>query len=304
MRIRTLKNCMSEGVKGIFRNGFMSLASIGTITVCLIILGIIFCLVRNVENFAKDLDDNLGVVAFMKEGITEEETQQLIERVKARSEVKQVIYVSAEEAWAKFQEELRGEGDIDSATLDSVKGNPLANSANLEIFLNRTEDQPAMVQFLENQPEIRKVNYSADASAALATFRNLITYVGMAIILFLILVALLLITNTIKLSVYIRRNEIHIMKYLGAADSYVKLPFVVEGILIGLLGAILPTALIYFGYDILVKTLNDRFAALTGLVTFLSVNDIMKDLIPIFLILSIVVGTIGGLISIRKYLKV
>lgn len=304
MRIRTLRNCLSEGVKGIFRNGFMSVASIGTITVCLIILGIIFCIVRNVEGFVNKMDGNLGVVTFMKEGITEEETQALLQKIQGRDEVKEVRYISAEEAWKSFQQELLGEGDIDSETLNNVQSNPLVNSASIEISLKRAQDQPQLVSYLEGLPEVRRVNYSANASRALASFSSLVTYVGMAIILFLIMVALLLIANTIKLSVYIRRNEISIMKYLGAADSFVKLPFVVEGILIGIMGAILPTALIYFGYDLLIKWFNGRFASLTGLLTFMSVGEIMKELIPIFLILSIVVGTIGGLISVRKYLKV
>ena len=304
MRIRTLKNCLSEGVRGIFRNGFMSAASIGTITVCLIILGIIFCIVRNVENFADDMGDNLGVVVFMKEGITQDETNDLIRKIRKREEVRDLKYISAEEAWEQFREELMGEGEIDSDVLANVEDNPLANSASIEIYMYSADQQPQLVTYLQSLTEVRKINYSADASNALTSFRRLITYVGMAIIIFLILVALLLITNTIKLSVYIRRNEISIMKYLGAADSFVKLPFVVEGILIGLMGAILPIGIVYFGYDVLIKNLNERFSAFTGLISFLSVNDIMKDLIPIFLLLSVVVGSVGGLISVRKYLKV
>jgi cell division transport system permease protein len=121
MRIRTLKNCLSEGVKGIFRNGFMSVASIGTIAVCLIILGIIFCLVRNVESFVGKMDGNLGVVIFMKEGITDEETEALLAKVESRDEVKEVKYISAEEAWASFREELLGEGELTEQSLGQFR---------------------------------------------------------------------------------------------------------------------------------------------------------------------------------------
>jgi len=185
-----------------------------------------------------------------------------------------------------------------------VKDNPLQNSANIEIYPLRAEDQEAIVSFLNQEPAVRKVNYSANASQVLASFGKLVTYVGMALIAFLIFIALLLIANTIKLSVYIRRNEISIMKYIGATDGFVKLPFIVEGIFIGCLGAVLPILIVYLGYESLIGLLNTRFSAITVLVEFLSVTEVMKGLLPIFLGLSIVVGALGSMISIRKHLKV
>ena len=305
MRLRTMRTCVKDGCRGIFRNGLMSLASIGTIAACLIILGITYCLVVNVQHFADNLDGNLGMVAFLKAGVTEQEVADLQKKLNDRQDIREFTYISAEQAWKEFQQEMIGGDEIGEDLMgELVKDNPLQNSANIEIYPLRAEDQEAIVSFLNQEPAVRKVNYSANASQVLASFGKLVTYVGMALIAFLIFIALLLIANTIKLSVYIRRNEISIMKYIGATDGFVKLPFIVEGIFIGCLGAVLPILIVYLGYESLIGLLNTRFSAITVLVEFLSVTEVMKGLLPIFLGLSIVVGALGSMISIRKHLKV
>ena len=305
MRLRTMGNCIKDGFRGILRNGLMSLASIGTITACLMILGLTYCVVVNVQSFASSLDGNLGLVAFLKAGVTEQEVQQLQQKLDAREDVKDYNYVSPDEAWKEFKQEMLGGDELGNELMGELDDdNPLQNAANIEIFPMQAEDQQAIVDFLEQEPIVRKINYSANASKALASLGNLVTYVGMALMAFLIFVALLLIANTIKLSLYIRRNEINIMKYIGATDGFVRLPFIVEGIFIGCLGAILPTVIIYFGYDSLVSALHTRFIAVTSLVEFVSVSEVMKGLLPIFVVLSVVVGALGSIISIRKHLKV
>ena len=305
MRLRTMANCVKDGFRGILRNGLMSLASIGTITACLMILGLTYCVVVNVQSFASGLDGNLGMVAFLEAGVTEEDVQQLINKLDAREDVKDYKYVSADEAWEEFKQEMLGGDELTEELMGELDSdNPLENSANIEIFPRQSEDQQAIVDFLENEPTVRKINYSANASRALASLGNLVTYVGMALMAFLIFVALLLIANTIKLSLYIRRHEINIMKYIGATDGFVRLPFIVEGIFIGCLGAILPTVIIYLGYDGLINALDTRFSAGTSLVEFMSVSEVMSGLLPIFVVLSVVVGALGSIISIRKHLKV
>ncbi|MBQ7051011.1 MAG: permease-like cell division protein FtsX, partial [Firmicutes bacterium] len=209
MRLRTMANCVKDGFRGILRNGLMSLASIGTITACLMILGLTYCVVVNVQSFASGLDGNLGMVAFLEAGVTEEDVQQLINKLDAREDVKDYKYVSADEAWEEFKQEMLGGDELTEELMGELDSdNPLENSANIEIFPRQSEDQQAIVDFLENEPTVRKINYSANASRALASLGNLVTYVGMALMAFLIFVALLLIANTIKLSLYIRRHEI------------------------------------------------------------------------------------------------
>ena len=305
MKIRTVGRCMKDGFKGVFRNGLMSLASIGTITACLIILGIVFCLVMKVRSFADSMNGTLGMVAWLKSGITDAEITEMEAQLDARDDIGDYRYVSAEEAWEIFKNDMLGGYEISDMLMEDLNNdNPLKNSANIEIYPKAAGDQAGIVDFLNNCPYVRKVSYSQNASRALSSFAALVTYVGAALIGFLIFIALLLITNTIKLSVYIRKREINIMKYIGATDAFVRLPFVIEGMLIGVLGAVIPTLLIYIGYDSLIRVVESRFAAISSLFEFLSVGEIMRLLIPIFLILSVGVGVLGSSISMRKHLKV
>ena len=305
MRLRTVKVCLKDGCRGILRNGLMSLASIGTIAACLFILGLTFCIVRNVQQFTSDLDDTLGMVVFLKEGVTEAQGKSLTDELNAREEVKGARYISPDEAWGSFKETLEKETGLNSDILSELdQDNPLANCANIEVYLYNAQDQAVFVEYLESNSMVRRINYSNEAADMLSSFSKLVTYVGLALIAILVFIAVLLIVNTVKLSVYIRRYEINIMKYIGARDSFVKLPFIVEGMIIGLIGAIVPGALIYFAYYYVVEIINARFASVSYLFNFIGVNSIMQTLIPLFLILGVLVGIIGSSISIRKHLKV
>ena len=305
MKISTVGRCIRDGFKNVFRNGLMSLASVGTISATLLILGIVYCLVMNVQSFTGDLNKNLGLVAFLKNGITEAEVSTLTAQLDQRDDIDYYRYVSAEEAWAEFKQEMLGGDEIGETLMEDLEAdNPLANSANIEIHATSAAKQQAIVEFLVSSPLVRKVSYSANASRTLSSFAKLVTYVGIALIGFLIFIAILLIVNTIRVSVYNRRHEINIMKYIGATDGFVRLPFIVEGILIGFFGAILPTILIFFGYMSLVRVMAERFSSLATLLTILDVKEIMNGLLPIFVVLSIGVGAIGSMISLRKHLRV
>ncbi len=303
MKLRSIKRGIGDGVRSVFRNGMMTFASIATITVCLIVLGITFCLVWNVQAITAQMDDNLSIVVFMKEGITKAETNNLLYKLDKRPEVASYTYISADDAWEQFQKELLGGGDVDPELLEYVDENPLKDSANIEIILSSASAQQSLTEYLESLPQVRKINGSSETAKVLASASRLIGIVGLALILLLIVVSILLISNTVRLSVYVRREEISIMKYMGASNSFVRLPFVVEGIVIGLLGAVIPCLVIYFGYDRLLKVLTDRFGEITTLVSFVPVNDIIKILFPLYAVLSIVVGTWGAVSYMNKYLR-
>lgn len=305
MRIRTIKTCMKDGVKSIVRNGLMSIASIGTISACLLILGLTYCIVMNVQQLTKELDSSLGIVAFLAEGTTDAQAKELTAQLQDREEVKSARYVSPEEAWEEFKETLKNDSEYNNEILDELDtDNPLSNSSNIEIYLNNSRDQETLVEELRAHELVRSVNYSQKAADMMTTIAKFATYIGLALMGVLMLIAILLIANTIKLSVYIRRNEISIMKYIGAKDSFIRLPFIVEGMLIGLLGVIIPSGLIYLGYYYIIKIVNEKFTSMSYLLTFVETNEIMRGLLPIFLILSICVGMIGSMISIRKHLRV
>ena len=179
----------------------------------------------------------------------------------------------------------------------------LAGMQTIPSYLYEAADQDNFVAQLQRMPQIRRIRYASETAAVLANLSSMITWVGMALILLLVFIAVLLISNTIKLSVFVRRTEIGIMKYIGAKDSFVKIPFVVEGMIIGILGAVLPTVLIYISYGSLVQLVIQQFSSFTQLINF-STNTIILQLIPIFFAVGIVVGILGSVLSLRKYLKV
>lgn len=305
MKIRSIRVCLKQGLQGIWRNRLMVLASVCTVSACLFILGIVYCLVANVQQFADDLDDSLGIIAFLSENVSEESVPTLVEQIRDMEGVKEVTYVSADEAWQNFKESMGFDDQLGEDTLAQLdQDNPLANSASLEIYLYEASDQNDFVAQLQTMPQIRSIRYAAETADVLANLSSMITWGGMALILLLVFIAILLISNTIKLSVFVRRTEIGIMKYIGAKDSFVKIPFIVEGMIIGILGAVLPAILIYFSYGSIVNLVMQQFGTFTQLIHFISANTILIQLIPIFLAVGIVVGVLGSTLSLRKYLKV
>ncbi len=305
MKIRSIRVCLKQGLQGIWRNRLMVLASVCTVSACLFILGIVYCLVANVQQFADDLDDSLGIIAFLSENVSEESVPTLVEQIRDMEGVKEVTYVSADEAWQNFKESMGFDDQLGEDTLAQLdQDNPLANSASLEIYLYEAADQNDFVEQLQTMPQIRSIRYAAETADVLANLSSMITWGGMALILLLVFIAILLISNTIKLSVFVRRTEIGIMKYIGAKDSFVKIPFIVEGMIIGVLGAVLPAILIYFSYGSIVNFVMQQFGTFTQLIHFISANTILIQLIPIFLAVGIVVGVLGSTLSLRKYLKV
>ncbi len=305
MKIRSIRVCLKQGLQGIWRNRLMVLASVCTVSACLFILGIVYCLVANVQQFTEDLDDSLGIIAFLSENVKEESVPELVAQISAIEGVKEVTYVSADEAWESFKESMGFSDQLGEDTIAKLdRDNPLSNSASLEIYLYEAADQDNFVAQLQTMPQIRSIRYAAEAADVLANLSSMITWGGMALILLLVFIAVLLISNTIKLSVFVRRTEIGIMKYIGAKDSFVKIPFIVEGMIIGVLGAILPAVLIYFSYGSIVDFVVQQFNTFTQLIHFIGANTILLQLIPIFLAVGIVVGVVGSTLSLRKYLKV
>lgn len=305
MKVRSLKVCFRQGFQGIWRNRLMVLVSILTVSACLFILGVVYSIVANVRAFTQDLDDSLGIIAFLSENVEEETIPELLEQIRGMENVKEVTYVSADQAWTDFKDMMGFEeqlGDRMIARLDA--DNPLAGSASFKIFLNEPSAQEEFIRQVEVMPQFRKLRYSEETADVLSSLTNMVTLVGLGLIILLVFIAILLISNTIKLSVFVRRKEIGIMKYIGATNSFVKIPFVVEGMIIGVLGAIIPIILMYFSYGAIVNLLTQQFNTFTNLVHFLDVNTIILQMIPIFLCVGLVVGMLGSLFSIRKYLRV
>ena len=298
MRISTFFYTIKQGFINIFRNKWFSLASIATISACLFLFGLFYSLLMNVQNIVKTAQEGVSVTVFFDEGISDDRIQQIGDEIQKRPEVSKINFISADEAWDSFKEEYLGE------YADGFTENPLENSASYEIYLNDVSMQPALVSFLEGLDGIREVNRSEITAASLTGINALIAYASIGIIAILFAVSIFLISNTVTIGISVRKEEISIMKYIGATDFFVRSPFVIEGMLIGAIGALIPLGIIYSVYNEVIGYIIGKFSNLSKLLAFLPVNEIFAKLLPGSLIMGIGIGFLGSIITVRKHLRV
>ena len=302
MRISSIGYCLKQGMKNIWRNKMFSLASIATMSACIFLFGIFFCVVENFQYMVREAEKSVAVTVFFDESLSDEEIQAIGEKIQARDEVSEAVFVSAEESWEQYKAiYFKDNPQLAEGFADD---NPLANQAHYEIYLNDVEDQQSLVDWLGSVEGVRKINQSAQVADILTNFNMLIGYISIAVIILLLCVSVFLISNTVTIGIAVRKEEIAIMKLIGATNGFVKAPFVVEGIVIGILGAAFPLTLLYYLYTQLVGFVGDKFNALTGLLQFLPVNDMFRILLPVGLALGVGIGFFGSFFTIRKHLKV
>ncbi len=298
MRISTFFYTLRQGIRNIFRNAWFSLASIATIGACLLLFGIFFAIVTNFQNIVKTAEQGVSVTVFFDEGISDEKIKEIGDLIAKRTEVAKINFVSADDAWNSFKEEYLGEYS------EGFTENPLADSANYEIYLNDVSMQQSLVTYLESVDGIREVNRSEITANALSGANRLISYISIGIIGILLAVSIFLIGNTVMIGISVRKEEINIMKYIGATDFFVRAPFVVEGLIIGLIGASIPLGIIYFIYNSAIEFVMERFSVLSELLHFLPVNTIFATLVPVSLGMGAGIGFIGSFVTVRKHLRV
>lgn len=279
-----------------------SLASIATIAACIFLFGIFFSIVLNFSNIVKTAEEDVPITVFFAEGTTDVRMMEIGKEIAADSRVKSVTFTSAEEAWLDYQNTYFK--DNPELAEGFANDNPLAGSDNYAVYLNNVEDQQDVASWIGTINGVRNVRQSEVAANTLSNFNVLIGYVSAAIILILLGVSVFLISNTVTIGITVRKEEIAIMKFIGAKDIFVWFPFIVEGMLIGFIGAALPLALLYFLYKQAVIFISDKFSILQGLITFLPVTDVFKILVPTALILGIGIGFIGSFSTTRKHVKV
>lgn len=298
MRISTFFYTLRQGFRNLFRNKWFTLASIATISACLFLFGLFYAIITNFQHIVKTAEEGVSVTVFFDEGIDDTLIQQIGDQISKRPEVSAIHFVSAEEAWDTFKQEYLGD------YADGFTENPLEDSANYEIYLNDVSMQPALVTYLESLDGVRLVNRSDIAATTLTGVNALIAYVSMGIIAILFAVSVFLISNTVTIGISVRKEEINIMKYIGATDFFVRSPFVIEGMLIGLIGAAIPLGLIYVVYNVVMEYVTDRFNMLSSLLSFLTVEEIFNVLIPVSLGIGVGIGFLGSIVTVRKHLRV
>ncbi len=298
MRISTFFYTIRQGFINIFRNKWFSLASIATIGACLFLFGLFYSILMNFQNIVKTAQEGISVTVFFDEGISQERIEEIGALIDKRPEVSKKVFVSADEAWESFKDDYL-EGYEDGFT-----ENPIPNSANYQIYLSDVSLQPVLVSYLEGLEGIREVNRSEITASTLTGINALIAYISVGIIAILFAVSIFLISNTVTIGISVRREEIAIMKYIGATDFFVRSPFVIEGMLIGAIGALIPVGIIYVLYYKIIEYIMVKFATLAQLLAFLPIGEIFSRLFPMSLGMGIGIGFLGSITTVRKHLRV
>ena len=300
MRLSTIKYTVQQGLRNIAKNKMFSIASVATMVACIFLFGVFYALIANVQEAMRTVEESLPIVVYFDKEATQKDKDNIERNLLQREDVLEVNYISAEEGWNEFKKVYFGE---DSEALTGFEENPLADSDNFEVYLKSVESQEEVVKFAEELKGVRKVRASASAAETLKTISVLLATISGVIVALLLIVAIFLISNTVSMGITIRREEIAIMKYIGAKDSFVRAPFILEGVLIGLVGAALPLTLLYFVYKGAIDYVTTEFALIVGSIKFLSVGKLYLTLLPVGLALGVGIGFVGSYFTIKRHLK-
>lgn len=314
MKISTLLYTIKQGFANIFRNKWYSLASVATIAACLFLFGLFYAVVMNFRSIVMKVEEGVSVTVYFHseydwcdshaEGQipSEARIEEVGQLIAARTEVLNVEYTSEDENWENFAKDYFGEELEDYAI--GFLDNPLKGDGYYEVFLRDVSLQDTLVTWLESVPEVREVNYSALTADTLTGANRLIAYVSIGIIVILFAVSIFLISNTVAIGISVRSEEINIMKYIGATDFFVRAPFVLEGMLIGILGAALPLCLIYNIYNYAIDYIRGAFPVLSDLLAFMPVEEVFGVLTPVSVAVGVGIGFLGSITTVRKHLHV
>lgn len=302
MRISTVGYSMKQGVKNIGRNKMFSLASIATMAACIFVFGLFFAIVMNFQYIVHKAEEGVAITVFFDEEATQAQIEKIGEKLEKHEGVKEIKYVSADEAWESFKDQYFG--DEEELAEGFKNDNPLAGSDNYEVYMNDVSAQKDLVKFAKGLDGVRKVNKSDTVANTLNSVNKLVWYISAVIIAVLLVISIFLISNTVMMGITVRREEIAIMKYIGAKDSFVRAPFVIEGVLIGLVGAVIPLIVLYFMYTKAIAYILAKFSLLGNILDFLPASQVYRTLLPVGLALGMGIGFVGSFFTIRKHLRV
>ena len=302
MKIRTFFYSLKQGFVNLKRNRLFTLASVGTITACIFLIGLFYAVLTNIQYIVKSAEANVCIEIFFEEEATDEQIKEIGEKIKKRAEFGTIRYISPEEAWENYKQQYFA--DAPELAEGFANDNPLADSDSYKVTLNDVSMQDVFVDFVEGLEGVRKVNYSESTAEAFTDFGKMVGFISASIIIILLAVGIFLISNTIMIGITVRKEEIAIMKLMGAKDAFVRAPFVVEGVTIGLIGALIPVGILYIIYNKVIVYILEQFNGIENVMTMLSPSEIFGVLLPAALIIGGGIGLLGSFITMRKHLKV
>ncbi|WP_068783771.1 permease-like cell division protein FtsX [Paenibacillus phocaensis] len=304
MTFSTLLRHLREGAKSIFRNGWMTVASVTSIIVSLLILGVFTLLVLNVNSFADEADSQVQIKAYLNSNVTEAVRDQINNDIGSMEEVSKVTLIPKAEGLKDFREKLGEEGKDLLEGYDETT-NPIPDTFEVQVIEPTTAPYVASkISALNDKYEekpIYKVNYGQGTVEKLFKITRAIRNIGFAFVAGLALMAMFLISNTIRVTILARRREIGIMKLVGATNTFIRWPFFVEGALIGLIGSLITVGVLFFSYGELVSSVK---ADVTLAIQLVPLSEVGLELGGLLVGLGLLIGIWGSTMSIRKFLKV
>lgn len=302
MKLRTWKNIIEEGFKSIFRNRVMSLASISAITAALFVLGLVLAIILNFNSIIAGLESKIEISVFLEKETSLNEIQVMEQQISGWDGINSVDFISKEEALKTWREEWGDKSYLLNGY--NADNNPLPDS--FLIRVEKPEYVDDIVSKAENLTFAEKVQYSKDVVEIISSIAGTTRLIGLAIVIILIIMAMIIINNTIKITVFSRRKEINIMKYIGATDWYIRWPFLIEGLVLGMLGAIFGGGLTAGIYLLLLERTRGVGvqSSFLSMLKLLPLDSVIYPILILFFLVGSVVGVSASMLSIRRHLKV
>ena len=295
MKINNIGYLLKEGVRGIFLHGFMSFAAVCVTVACLIIVGSFSILAYNLDVMVNELNQTSEILVYIDSDLSDAEARSIGTKINALSNVLQATFISREEALESFVKDHNG----DSA-FNGVQASDLRHRYEVTLEDNTLMDQTDAQ--LQQIPGVAKTNAAYELAQGFTTIQQVLHIVSIAMIAVLLVISLLIISNTVKLAMYDRRDEIFIMKMVGATNGFIRLPFIVEGFTLGMIGAVLAFGLEWVAYDALVQKISQVDAL--KLFTFVPFESLLVPMLIVFGAAGLFVGVVGSWTSIRKFMDV
>lgn len=297
MQFSTLNYLIKEGIIGLIRNKGMFLATLGTIVLSLMTVGLSYTITQNINYLMLQAETKFGITAYIDETWTEEKIQEVYKDISQEQHVFKIEYISKEEALLKFTE-----GSEDQTLFEQFKDdNPLP--ASFEIEVDEIKNQNKILTMLYQIPGL-DIDYLETETHMFTDIQRIVKYTALIITAALVLTGVMFMSNTIKLTLYIRKKQINIMKYIGATNGFIRLPFLIEGLLTGLIGSIIPIGLVYIIYEQSKEEMEKFLQSIFKTFSLCTTQQIMEGFIPICFIVGIGIGLIGSMIAIGKHLDV
>ncbi len=295
MKINNFGYLLKEGIRGIFLHGFMSFAAVCVTVACLLIVGSFSCLTYNVGIMVEDLNKTNEVLVYVDETYTEAEARSVGAKISTLENVYDRKFISREEALQNFIADHEGDDSFSGVEASDLRHR-------FRVVLADNSLMKETVQELKEIPGVAKVSASYELAEGFSTLQSVLQIVSVAVIGVLLVVSLLIISNTVKLAMYDRRDEIAIMKMVGATNGFIRLPFVVEGFTLGMLGAAIAFGLEWFLYNLLLNRL--AMVDNLGLFKFVDFYQLRNPMMIVFAAAGLFVGIVGSWTSIRKFMNV